>query len=88
MKITSLSNSRYALTYDVTVWESTTYQPGAPTFSGLTRSEVTLTTALKKNTVYNWQVVARNHYNYNTGPTWSFTTNPLRQEQMTYSSRQ
>jgi len=66
----------FALSYDLLLGTAAT--PVVKVGIGLTTASYTVPTALSANTVYYWQVIAKDGYGGNTtGPIWKFTTGPL-----------
>jgi len=63
-----------AATYDIFVWQLTEPKPSVPTASALAITAYNPPMRLASNTLYNWQVVARNTRTTTGGPVWTFTT--------------
>ncbi len=64
---------RAAREYDLFVWKSSESKPGVP-LAVPTVPRFDVPARLEFNTVYNWQLVARNASGESVGPVWSFTT--------------
>jgi len=63
-----------AQTYDIYFWPSLYTKPPTPIVSGLTLSQYLPPTALRPDTQYSWQIVARNSKGNTAGPVWTFRT--------------
>ncbi|HEY3061932.1 MAG TPA: CARDB domain-containing protein, partial [Chloroflexota bacterium] len=69
--------STHATSYDLRIWADGQPRPSVPAASGLTQASFTPLSPLPTNTLFHWDVVARNSFGTTTGPVWSFTTERL-----------
>jgi len=60
--------------YDLYLWPAFYGKPAAPTVSGLTASQFRPTVSLRPDTLYAWQVVARNRKSNTASAEWTFRT--------------
>jgi len=61
-------------TYDLYLWPASYSKPSVPTASGLTASQFRPPLPLRPDTLYVWEVVARNRLSSATGAEWTFRT--------------
>ncbi|MFP4580352.1 MAG: C25 family cysteine peptidase [Candidatus Sumerlaeia bacterium] len=63
-----------ATSYDIYIWKQGETHPASPSGMDLPSSSFNLPGALQANTVYMWQVVAKNSQGSTSGPEWRFLT--------------